>query len=74
MKVELEIWGGGTAAYLSKFRKRHFTSAAEAAAYMDLVAAHLSALGVSAAHPMAVYDTAGRDVTHLCRATDQYED
>jgi hypothetical protein len=66
MKVELEIWGGATAGYLSKFSKRHFASPEAAGKYMARVAAYLDDLGVRAAHPMTAYDEAGHNVTHLC--------
>ena len=49
---ELEIWGGATAAYLQKFRKRRFRTLDAAEQYQQRINDYLEQINVSAAHPM----------------------
>jgi hypothetical protein len=67
-KVELEIVGGASAAYLAKFSRRRFASVEAAGKYMARVADYLDEMGVRAAHPMSAYDASGHDITSECWA------
>ena len=66
--IEMEIWGGGTARYLARYRRRRFLSIEAAREYAAQITSCLDEMGVRAAHPVRFFH-GGRDITREVEGT-----